>query len=95
MRSGLAVVSLLVRLVAWLAALVFGSWIAAVAGWSGFIGARSLWWRVLGAGLAALFVMFIVDRLWRNRPVPGTRFYVSEIVDAVILGFFFGVAFTA
>lgn len=91
--AGLTVVSVIVRVIIVLAALFFGEWIAAAAGWGAFLGTGNLFWRLLGAILAAMAVIFIIDRLWKNRPAPNSRFFVSEIVDAFILGFFFGVAF--
>lgn len=91
--AGLTALAMLARLIAWLVAFFLGQWIAAVAGWGAFIGTGQLFWRLLGAILATLVVMFVVERFWRNRPAPGSRFFVNEVIEAFIFGFFFGVAF--
>jgi hypothetical protein len=91
--AGFTALAMLARLIVWLVAFFLGEWIAAVAGWGAIMGTRQLFWRLFGAILATFVVMFVVDRLWRNRPAPGSRFFVSEVVDAFIFGFFFGVAF--
>lgn len=96
MRAGAVtnVLMILLRVIVWIAAFVFGQWIAAATGWGPFIWPKFVLWRFLGALLAVVVLMVVLDRfLWAQHRPPGARMFWREFVDAIILGFFFGVAF--